>query len=457
MLLRYRWLSLAERASVQHVGRCRESSTGGSAPSNPHTGVDASVTRIKDRRLRGRWTDSLRVMCYGGHGGNGLAKYGGIGGKGGDVYIQADGAMSKTPNLYSIFSEVFQASRSKQLCHYVSAASKSCKTEFARYFQRDPKKQCLRAKPGKHSSRLCILGEFGDDVTLKVPPGVTIADDYGNIKYDLNQPGDRVKVASGGQGGGPNTQWFGMKGEHRPVRLDLKLIADLGLVGFPNAGKSTLLKAISRAKPKIASYPFTTIRPNIGHLCFQDERVIAMADLPGLIEGAHYNIGMGHRFLKHVERTKMLIFVVDIQGFQLHTTSVRRTAFETIILLNRELELYNPELVRKPCLCLINKMDTYRAKETLDDLEDKLTKDYEASLSQVAEELRPEQRISFSEIIPMSAKFGGKTVAFAKGRIRHWLDHFDDEERLRAESSGELSRRISDLKNVNELQGSSVT
>ena len=135
-----------------------------------------------------------------------------------------------------------------------------------------------------------------------------------------------------------------------------QLIADLGLVGFPNAGKSTLLKAISNARPKIASYPFTTIKPNLGHMSYEDEREITMADLPGLIEGAHINLGLGHRFLKHVERTTCNVFVIDIQGFQLNANSVHRTAFETLVLLNKELEMYNPDLLQKPSICLVNKV-----------------------------------------------------------------------------------------------------
>ena len=128
------------------------------------------------------------------------------------------------------------------------------------------------------------------------------------------------------------------------------------MVGFPNAGKSTLLKAISKARPKIASYPFTTIKPNLGHIKFEDEREITMADLPGLIEGAHVNVGMGHRFLKHVERTGCMVFVIDVKGFQLNPMSIKRSAFETLVLLNKELEIYNPDLLSKPAICLVNKV-----------------------------------------------------------------------------------------------------
>ena len=206
------------------------------------------------------------------------------------------------------------------------------------------------------------------------------------------------------------------------------MIADLGLVGFPNAGKSTLLKAISKAKPKIASYPFTTIKPNLGHLGYKDGRIITMADLPGLIEGAHYNVGMGHRFLKHVERTKILLFVVDVQGFQLNPNSPKRSAFETIALLNRELELYKSDLLDKPAVCLINKMDTDGAKEELNRLEEQLLAGYESAIEGLPEEIRPQVRVSFDEVIPMSAKFSPKTVAFVKKRLRHWLDVHGEKE-----------------------------
>ncbi|KRT80231.1 50S ribosome-binding GTPase, partial [Oryctes borbonicus] len=133
----------------------------------------------------------------------------------------------------------------------------------------------------------------------------------------------------------PKNGFLGSEGQNYSIKLDLKLISDIGLVGFPNAGKSTLLKAVSHAKPKIASYPFTTVRPNVGIMIYKDFRQISMADLPGLIEGAHANRGMGHRFLKHVERTKIILLVVDINGFQLSPQHEHRTCLDTIVLLNK--------------------------------------------------------------------------------------------------------------------------
>lgn len=158
------------------------------------------------------------------------------------------------------------------------------------------------------------MGSGGADVVIRSPVGVSVVTDQGEVIGDLLADEDVVLVAKGGPGGNKATEFMGLRGQARSVKLDLKLIADVGFVGFPNAGKSTLLKAISRARPKIASYPFTTIQPNLGICEFKDMRRMSLADLPGLIEGASYNLGMGHKFLKHVERTRMLLFVVDVNG-----------------------------------------------------------------------------------------------------------------------------------------------
>lgn len=210
--------------------------------------------------------------------------------------------------------------------------------------------------------------------------------------------------------------------------MDLKLIADVGLVGFPNAGKSTLMKSISRAKPKIASYPFTTIMPQIGMLSYEDYRQISMADLPGLIEGAHKNIGMGHQFLKHVERTRLLLLIVDIFGFQLSQMHVRRTCLENVYALNKELELYDETLLEKPSILLVNKMDIEGSIEKFEECEKHL-KDLSLGVDDCPEEIRPTKLIKFERIIPISAKHY-KEIDKVKEEIRDVIDLVEERNRL---------------------------
>jgi len=393
------------------------------APTSSTVVLNSMADTHRIRTPRGNWIDSLRVYCRGGHGGNGYKPRGGVGGKGGDVVfrVQTEKARNNpkatVPNLSALFKNVFKS---------------------------DPKKQRVIGGNGGHSAQDFIIGEPGTDTVLDVPPGIILQTDEGKIIAELNEMGTSVTVAKGGEGGGPNNAWIGSKGASSHVRLDLKLIADVGLVGFPNAGKSTLLKAISRARPKIANYPFTTIRPNLGHLSFPDDREIVMADLPGLIEGAHYNVGMGHKFLKHVERTKMIMFVIDVQGFQLNPNSQRRTPFETVTLLNRELELYRSDLVEKPALCLVNKMDTEGAEEKLEELKELLGKGYDEGVSLMDEDSRPRRRITFDEVIPMSAKFSLPSVMTVKDKVRDWLDRHHDRDHFdqgqRPQIGGKLAR-----------------
>ena len=184
-------------------------------------------------------------------------------------------------------------------------------------------------------SKIKCMGENGADVVIQSPVGVSVVTDVGEVIGDLVKHGESVLVAKGGPGGSKHTQYCGLRGQSRSVKLDLKLIADVGFVGFPNAGKSTLLKSISRASPKIASYPFTTIQPNLGICEYDDLRRIRVADLPGLIEGASYNVGMGHKFLKHVERCSLLLFIVDISGFQFKADTEHRSAVDTVALLSK--------------------------------------------------------------------------------------------------------------------------
>ncbi|XP_060608542.1 GTP-binding protein 10-like [Ruditapes philippinarum] len=334
-----------------------------------------------------RFFDSLRIHVRGGAGGQGFQRYGGIGGKGGDVIVRA----SKKVKLKEL-PELNPAQR-------------------------------YTAQTGSDSSKRLLLGPPGEDEIIPVPVGVTVATDEGRIIGDLNEEGQEVIVAHGGEPGGPGNNYHGKKGEALSVKLDLKLIADIGLVGFPNAGKSTFLSAISRASPKIAEYPFTTIRPQIGVMEFPDFRKITVADLPGLIEGAHVNFGMGHKFLKHVERTKLLLFMVDINGFQLSHNYPKRTAFETILLLNKELELFNSDLLKKPAVLALNKIDTDKDGTLTDSIVDQI-QNIPESLSGVDEALHPETLIKFDEIYKISTMFDLNTLIMKK-HLRKWLDICD--------------------------------
>ncbi|KAL3831429.1 hypothetical protein ACJMK2_023180 [Sinanodonta woodiana] len=337
----------------------------------------------RTRRFKKKFFDSLRIYVRGGGGGQGLPKYGGVGGKGGDVHVVS----SKDITLKKVYDT-------------------------------NPSKRYI-AGTGTDSRKMYLLGEDGASKEIFVPVGVSIKTDEGRTIADLNEDGQRALVAKGGDGGSPYNNFLGQKGEVRSITLDLKLIADIGLVGFPNAGKSTFLAAISRAQPKIAEYPFTTIQPQVGTMMYRDYRQITVADLPGLIEGAHVNFGMGHKFLKHVERTKLLLFLVDINGFQLSPKYQSRSAFETLLLLNKELELFNPEMLDKPAILALNKIDTDH-NSTADHVID-LVKNLPDSLSEVPKEMHPQRLVKFDEIFKMSAK-NRENTDIVKERLRELLD-----------------------------------
>lgn len=297
---------------------------------------------------------------------------------------------------------------------------------------------------GEDSNKARILGRRGADLKIVVPTGVTIIDEEAKkIIGELNVDGEKCLVAGGGTGGCSGNQFIGDKGQVRAIKLDLKLIADVGLVGFPNAGKSTLLKAISRANPKIASYPFTTIMPQIGTIGYKDYRQITIADLPGLIEGAHRNIGMGHQFLKHVERTSLLLLIVDIFGFQLSQNHVRRNCLQNVYALNKELELYDATLLDKPSILLVNKMDVNGSDEEYLRYE-KHFHDLTLGLDECPEELRPDHLIKFEHVIPISAKTNQEIVK-VKLQIREVLDsEFErkQEEENHIDVDSKLERRL---------------
>ncbi|KAH8404756.1 hypothetical protein KR222_000079, partial [Zaprionus bogoriensis] len=356
--------------------------------------------------FRPAFLDTLRLTVRGGHGGNGLPRYGGVGGQGGCVYFVAKEGLT--------LRKLAQSWREKRVL----------------------------ASSGEDSSKQCIFGRRGADQRIEVPVGVQVYDENQRLLADLNEPDAKCIVAGGGTGGCTGNNFLGRPGEHRTVNLDLKLIADVGLVGFPNAGKSTLLKAISNAKPKIAAYPclympqdmpmgaashasliyfaVTTIRPQIGTIDYSDLRSITVADLPGLIEGAHANFGMGHKFLKHIERTRLLLFMVDIFGFRLSAQHPHRDCLTNIYALNKELELYDPGLLEKPCVLLLNKMDKEGAQDILRTLKPSL-KDLSSGLSACPEEVRPSRVLRFEHVLPISAKNSAR-ISHVKQQLRHTLD-----------------------------------
>jgi GTPase len=225
------------------------------------------------------------------------------------------------------------------------------------------------ADRGGHGEGSNRTGRSGNDLELAVPIGTLVfektgdADDPQRLLADLAEEGQRVLVARGGRGGLGNARFAtstnraprkvqpGEPGEIKDLRLELKLLADIGLVGFPNAGKSTLISRISAARPKIADYPFTTLTPNLGVVGLSDDRSFVVADVPGLIEGAHRGLGLGDRFLRHLERTKALVHVVDVSG------ASGRDPVTDLNTVRRELELFRPEFAGRPQLVAANKMD----------------------------------------------------------------------------------------------------
>jgi GTP-binding protein len=225
------------------------------------------------------------------------------------------------------------------------------------------------AERGDHGQGSNRTGQTGADMDLAVPIGTLVyeksddPDEPPRLLADLAEEGQRVLVARGGRGGLGNAAFVsstnraprkvqpGEAGEEKNLRLELKLLADVGLVGFPNAGKSTLIARVSAARPKIANYPFTTLTPNLGVVGLSNDRSFVVADVPGLIEGAHRGLGLGHQFLRHLERTKILVHLVDVSG------ASGRDPVEDLDILRRELELFRPELAAKLQLVAANKMD----------------------------------------------------------------------------------------------------
>ena len=283
------------------------------------------------------FVDRAKITIRSGKGGNGAVSFrrepyvpeggpdGGDGGKGGDVIFMADNSLRTLMDF--------------------------------RY------KRKYQAENGQDGMKKKKFGKDGKNLIIKVPPGTVVIDEEsGLVMKDLVEAGDSFVAAKGGKGGkgnvhyknsvrqAPNFAEAGGFAKERSVILEMKLIADVGLVGFPNVGKSTLLSVATSAKPKIADYHFTTIDPNLGVVQIYDTSFV-MADIAGIIEGAHQGAGLGFRFLKHIERTKVLIHVVDVSG------SEGRDPLEDFEKINSELEAYNPRLLKKPQIVATNKMD----------------------------------------------------------------------------------------------------
>lgn len=299
------------------------------------------------------FVDSAKIHVKGGDGGNGIVAFqrekyvpyggpsGGDGGHGGSVIFRAN------PNLRTLVDFKYRV-------HF-------------------------KAERGMHGEGDNRTGKSGDDLIVDVPPGTLVKDaETGELIAELLAPGDQAVVAQGGRGGRGNQHFAtsrnkaprrsepGVPGEERWLVLELKLLADVGLTGFPNVGKSTLLARVSAARPKIADYPFTTIDPNLGVVSLGEGRSFVLVDIPGLIEGAHSGRGLGHKFLRHVERTRVLIHVLDMSG------SEGRDPLEDFDVINEELRAYNPELGERPMLIAANKMDLPGSERNLERLRQKI-------------------------------------------------------------------------------------
>ena len=282
--------------------------------------------------------DRAKIRIKGGRGGNGVTAFrrekfvprggpsGGNGGRGGDVWIVADGSLNTLLHL--------------------------------RY---NPEHKAPRGLHGEGSN---CSGREGEDLIVRVPVGTQIFDsETGELLQDLATEDARWLAARGGRGGfgnahftsstnrAPRYHQSGSEGEERELQLELKLLADVGLVGFPNAGKSTLISTISAARPKIADYPFTTLEPNLGVVDLGDYRTFVVADIPGLIEGAHAGAGLGDQFLRHIERTKLLLHLVDV------SSASGRDPVSDYTAVNHELRAYNPALAERPQIVVATKID----------------------------------------------------------------------------------------------------
>lgn len=242
----------------------------------------------------------------------------------------------------------------------------------------------IKGKKGENGKGKNQHGKGADPIIIKVPQGTVVTDlDTGLVLADLSKKDDQEIIAKGGRGGRGNTAFKtqtntapdysenGEEGEQKNLKVEVKMLADVGLVGLPSVGKSTIISMVSRSKPKIAAYHFTTLTPNLGVVKASDGRSFVMADLPGLIEGASQGEGLGDKFLKHIERTKVIAHVIDMSASEL------RDPYEDYQLINKELAAFNEKLIKKPQIIIANKMDLPHAKEELEKFKEKIGKDIE--------------------------------------------------------------------------------
>lgn len=252
-------------------------------------------------------------------------------------------------------------------------------------------KRKYRAEDGQNGGKANRTGKDGEDLVIRVPPGTLVKEEKtGRIIADMVKPWEKVVIAKGGRGGAGNQRFAtptrqvpnfakpGQEGEELSVILELKLLADVGLIGFPNVGKSTILSVVTSAAPKIADYHFTTITPNLGVVDLGEDSFV-LADIPGIIEGAHQGVGLGHEFLRHIERTKLLIHVVDISG------SEGRDPLEDFEIINKELKEYSEPLFKRPQIVAANKID--------------ITEDFEKKLTEFKNVIEPKGY----KVFPISA------------------------------------------------------
>src|SRR5512138_1728770 len=238
--------------------------------------------------------------------------------------------------------------------------------------------QKFKAEDGANGGPSQMSGHYGKDLLIHVPPGTVLFDaDTGELIGDLTKPGEKLTVLKGGRGGRgnqhfatsrnqvPHTAERGEPYQEKRLKLELKLIADIGLIGVPNAGKSTLLSVLTNAKPKIAAYPFTTLEPNLGVANIDDDTTVVLADIPGLIEGASQGAGLGHDFLRHIQRTRVLVHLLD---------GMSEDPVADYSQINSELSLFDPNLGKKPQVVVLNKIDQPEVRERLADIKKKFKK-----------------------------------------------------------------------------------